>query len=199
MTKQHRRKCKVCRGWFHPARDGQIVCSFKCAAVNGKAVNDLARAEAQCKAKRKQLNEEKEGRKQLRERRLAVKPLSYFARQAQTAFNAFIRARDAGEPCISCGRFHDGQYHAGHYRTVGSHPELRFNEDNCWSQCSVCNNYLSGNIIGYQPNLIARIGQSRFDSLMGPHELPKWKRDDYILIRDSYRVKLKELKREVAS
>ncbi|EIM3171120.1 recombination protein NinG, partial [Escherichia coli] len=51
------------------------------------------------------------------------------------------------------------------------------------------------NLTAYRPALIARIGQSRFDVLMGPHEIPKWTRDDYIRIRDEYRRKLRELKK----
>jgi len=34
---------------------------------------------------------------------------------------------------------------------------------------------------------------------MGSHVLPKWKRDDYIQIRDEYRAKLKVLKQQVAA
>ena len=64
---------------------------------------------------------------------------------------------------------------------------------------AVCNNHLSGNLTAYRPELIAKIGQTRFDALMGPHKLPKWKRDDYIRIRDEYRAKLKELKQQVVA
>lgn len=86
-------------------------------------------------------------------------------REAQKAFNAFIRKRDEKEPCISCGRHHQGQYHAGHYKTTKARPDIRFNEDNCHKQCSVCNNHLSGNIGEYTPNLINKIGRDRFDAL----------------------------------
>lgn len=146
-----------------------------------------------------QKDAEKDGRKRAAERRQAVKPLSYFRNQAQQAFNEFIRYRDRLLPCISCGRHHDGQYHAGHYRTTGANPELRFNEDNCHKQCAPCNNHLSGNLAAYRPALIAKIGQARFDELMGPHELPKWGREDYIRIRDEYRAKLKTLKQQEAA
>ncbi|XWJ90311.1 recombination protein NinG [Phytobacter ursingii] len=96
-------------------------------------------------------------------------------------------------------RHHDGQYHAGHFRTTGASPELRFDEDNCHKQCSACNNHLSGNLTAYRPALIAKIGQARFDALMGPHALPKWNRDDYIRIRDEYRAKLRDLKKQEAA
>ncbi|MBO0957292.1 recombination protein NinG [Citrobacter freundii] len=199
MKKKPRRKCTVCREWFFPVRAEQYVCSYECACVHGKATNDAAKAEKQREEKKLRLQAEKDDRKRQADRRIAVKPLSYFIKQAQQAFNEFIRYRDRLLPCISCGREHDGQYHAGHFRTTGANPELRFNEDNCHRQCAPCNNHLSGNLTAYRPALIAKIGQARFDVLMGPHELPKWKRDDYIRIRDEYRAKLKELKKQEAA
>ncbi len=199
MRKPSRRKCTVCREWFNPVRSEQYVCSYECACLHGKAVNDATKAEAQRKEKKLRIQKENTERQRHAERLQAVKPLSYFTKQAQQAFNEFIRYRDRHLPCISCGRHHEGQYHAGHFRTTGANPELRFNEDNCHRQCAPCNNHLSGNLIAYRPALITKIGQSRFDALMGPHELPKWKRDDYIRIRDDYRAKLKELKQQEAA
>lgn len=199
MSKPPRRKCTVCREWFHPVRAEQYVCSYECACVHGKAANDAAKAEKQRKEKKRRLEEEKADRQRQAERRMAVKPLSYFIKQAQHAFNEFIRYRDRDLPCISCGRHHDGQYHAGHFRTTGASPELRFDEDNCHKQCSACNNHLSGNLTAYRPALIAKIGQARFDALMGSHALPKWTRDDYIRIRDEYREKLRDLKKQEAA
>lgn len=199
MRKPPRRKCTVCREWFHPARAEQYVCSYECACVHGKAANDAAKAEKQRKEKKRHLEEERADRQRQAERRMAVKPISYFIKQAQHAFNEFIRYRDRDLPCISCGRHHDGQYHAGHFRTTGASPELRFDEDNCHKQCSACNNHLSGNLTAYRPALIAKIGQARFDALMGPHALPKWTRDDYIRIRDEYRAKLRDLKKQEAA
>ncbi|MEB7925456.1 recombination protein NinG [Atlantibacter hermannii] len=196
MAKKPRRKCIHCREWFHPVRNEQVVCSFECASAVGKEQTAKNQADAMRAEKKRQREEEKEQRARQAERRQAVKPLSYFIKQAQQAFNEFIRYRDRHLPCISCGRHHDGQYHAGHYRTTGANPELRFNEDNCHRQCAPCNNHLSGNLINYRPALILKIGQARFDALMGQHELPKWGRDDYIRIRDEYRAKLKELKQQ---
>lgn len=199
LKKKPRRKCTVCREWFHPNRDGQFVCSFECASAHGKAANDDAKTAAQLKVKQLQKKAAKSERKRQAERRMSVKPISYFIKQAQQAFNDFIRYRDRHLVCISCDRHHDGQYHAGHFRTTGANPELRFDADNCHKQCSVCNNHLSGNLTAYRPALIAKIGQARFDILMGPHVLPKWSREDYIRIRDEYRAKLRDLKKlEVA-
>lgn len=194
MQKLRRRRCKICREWFIPRQSFQNWCSPEHGFELSEQRKNKDREKALAKLKKEKQKKEREEKDKLKARKLAVKPLSYFTKQAQTAFNAFIRERDKDEPCISCGRFHEGQYHAGHYRTTGANPELRFDEDNCHKQCAPCNNHLSGNIENYTPRLIEKIGQERFDRLMGSHELPKWKREDYERIRDHYRAKLKELK-----
>ncbi|EHU4697782.1 TPA: recombination protein NinG [Escherichia coli] len=195
MAKRPRRKCKVCGEWFHPAYDNVRWCSPEHGTILAIELRTREKVKALARKIKAQKEAEKAARRRQAERRKAVRPLSWFIRQAQQAFNAFIRYRDRDLPCISCGRHHEGQYHAGHFRTTGAHPELRFDEDNCHKQCAPCNNHLSGNLTAYRPALIARIGQSRFDVLMGPHEIPKWTRDDYIRIRDEYRRKLRELKK----
>lgn len=194
MQKLRRRRCKICREWFIPRQSFQNWCSPEHGFELSEQRRNKDREKALAKRKKENQKKEREAKDKLKARKLAVKPLSYFTKQAQTAFNAFIRERDKDEPCISCGRFHEGQYHAGHYRTTGANPELRFDEDNVHKQCAPCNNHLSGNIENYTPRLIEKIGQERFDRLMGSHELPKWKREDYERIRDHYRKKLKELK-----
>lgn len=199
MRKPARRKCKVCGEKFTPQYDNIRWCCPAHGAIYALELRAKQKVKEAAKRIREKRQAEKESRDRQAKRRLEVKPLSYFRDQAQQAFNEFIRYRDRHQPCISCGRHHDGQYHAGHFRTTGANPELRFNEDNCHRQCAPCNNHLSGNLIAYRPALIAKIGQTRFDALMGPHELPKWKRDDYIRIRDEYRAKLKELKQQEAA
>jgi hypothetical protein len=113
---------------------------------------------------------------------------------AQIAFNAFIRARDAGKVCISCARDHKGQWHAGHYRTVKAAPELRFDEDNCHRQCAPCNDHLSGNIVEYRIGLLSRIGPERLARLEGPHPPTKLSVDEIKALAEKYR----RLAREIA-
>lgn len=138
----------------------------------------------------------KQDRKEFNERKkkLNDSDRSLRAKCAQAAFNAFIRERDNGKPCVSCLRYHDGQYHAGHYRSVGAHPELRFEESNCHRQCSVCNNHKSGNIADYRIELIRRIGLDKVEWLEGPHEAKKYTCADLKEIELYYKAKLKELK-----
>lgn len=199
MRKPTRRKCKVCSEWFHPAYSNVVWCCPEHGAIYAIELRTKEKVKAEAKRIKAQHEEDKADRQRLAEKKQQVKPLSYFIKQAQQAFNEFIRYRDRHLPCISCGRHHEGQYHAGHFRTTGANPELRFSEDNCHRQCAPCNNHLSGNLISYRPALIAKIGQARFDALMGPHELPKWRREDYIRIRDEYRAKLKAMKQEEAA
>jgi hypothetical protein len=134
-------------------------------------------------------------RAETRRRKDAIKSKADWAREAQTAFNAWIRARDEGLPCISCGRHHQGQWHAGHYLSTGARPELRYTESNVHRQCAPCNTHLSGNAVLYRIGLIERIGLQAVEWLEGPHELPKWTADDYRAIRDTYKQKLKEMKK----
>ena len=140
-------------------------------------------------------NQEKAATKRhaAKKQKLRDEDRGYWLKKAQAAFNAYIRARDAGRPCISCGRHHEGQYHAGHYRTVGANPELRFEEANCHKQCSVCNNHLSGNLINYRIGLIGKIGQESVDWLEGPHEPKKYLIEDLKAIEKTYKEKIKNL------
>lgn len=119
-------------------------------------------------------------------------------RSAQSAFNAFIRKRDEKLDCISCDKTSNwhGQWHAGHYKTVGARPDLRFHEDNCHRQCSICNNHLSGNIGEYKLNLIKRIGLERI-ALMDLVNNKKLTCEDYKAIELKYKSKLKQLMGEV--
>lgn len=104
MRKPARRKCAHCREWFHPAREGQVVCSFECASAIGKKQTAKAREAAKARAVKRQRESEKEGLQRRKARLAELRPNGYYKAQAQQAFNSYIRARDAGLPCISCGR-----------------------------------------------------------------------------------------------
>lgn len=183
ITKQPRpKKCKnpACGEKFVAQRLGQAVCSPKC----GLAIKDVNQDKA-----RKAIAEV--GRKELRAAKERVKPKGQYMREAQAAFNAWIRARDAAQPCISCGRHHEGKYDAGHYRTVGSNPALRFEPLNCHKQCVPCNQHKSGDIVNYRISLVVRIGQDKVEWLEGPHEPQRYTIDDLKEIKARYKAMLK--------
>lgn len=178
------KKCKVesCRASFIPQRLGQSACSPKCALAIAplhsekarKAISQLERAE-------------------IKVRKEKLKSRADHMKDTQKAFNAWVRERDANLPCISCGRHHQGKYDAGHYRTVGSNPALRFEPLNCHRQCSPCNTQLSGNIVNYRIELVKRIGIELVELLEGPHEPKKYTIDELKALTAEFRAKTKEL------
>jgi Bacteriophage Lambda NinG protein. len=190
IAKQPKPKtCKnpACGISFPPQRLGQAVCSPKC----GLAIKDVNQEKA-----RKSLAEL--GRKEIRAAKERIKPKGQYMKEAQTAFNAWVRERDAALTCISCGRHHQGKYDAGHYRTVGSNPALRFEPLNCHRQCSPCNTHKSGDIVNYRIELVKRIGTDKVDWLEGPHDPKRYTIEDLKNIKADYLAKTKELKREAA-
>ena len=172
--------CKVCKATYEPQKMGQRVCSPECAL--SLAISERGKAEKVAKVKERRAD------------KLKLKTRSDWMREAQSAFNAFIRWRDADLPCISCGRHHQGQYHAGHFLSVGARPELRFEETNVHKQCSACNNHLAGNIVLYRKALIDKIGSDGVDFLEGPHEAKKYTTDQLANVKTHYVRLLRELK-----
>lgn len=167
--------CQSCKTPFTPERPLQSTCSIPCAIDKAKEI----------RAKRE--------RKEHREAKAKLKTRRDWLREAQAAFNRFIRTRDMGQPCISCGRHHQGQWHAGHYLSTGARPELRFDERNVHLQCQPCNTHLSGNIVLYRQGLIAKIGLAAVEELEGPHEPKKYTVEDLKAIKAMYTARIKEL------
>lgn len=138
-------------------------------------------------------------RAETRRRKEAIKTIPQLIREAQVAFNAWVRARDAAEPCVSCGApppdlsgLHAGR-DAGHYRSTGSASHLRFHPDNCHAQCVKCNQWGAGMAVDYRIRLLLRIGVARVEALESDNTVKKWTREELIGIRDHYRKLLKEM------
>ncbi len=175
MAKLPRGKCahKACRQWFHPARDGQVVCSFECASAIGKEQVAKARESAKQKEAQRQRTEEKAGRQRRKVKRETFKTKAQWDKEAQSAFNRYIRIRDEGKECVSCGNPLIGKSNyltgsaidASHYRSRGAASHLKFNVFNVHSACTRCNRQLSGNAVEYRIRLIERIGQERVERL----------------------------------
>lgn len=153
-----------------PRNTFQQACSVPCAIELGR-VN----------AKRQARRENAQARAKLETRRDLLK-------KVQMAFNAWVRIRDSELPCISCGRHHNGQWHAGHYLSTAARPELRFEPLNCWKQCAPCNTHLSGNIALYRAELVRRIGGEKVEWLEGPHAARKWTIEELMELQMHYRM-----------
>ena len=189
------RKCRVatCRASFVPQRLGQAVCSPKCA---------LATVEVQRAKEKKSLAQA--GRREIKVRKEALKTRGDHIREAQQAFNEYIRTRDqaAGHLCISSGKPLDwsgNAVDAGHYRSVGSAPHLRFDERNCHAQSKQDNRFLSGNAVDYRIGLIARIGQEAVDALESDQSVRKYTVEEIKAIKAKYRAMTRELKKGQAA
>lgn len=165
------KKCAVCKEAYQPHQTLQRVCSTKCGL-----------AFAVGKREKKERATTREMKRVLRQTDRA-----YWIKKAQTVFNAWIRERDAGLPCISCGKHHSGQYHAGHYRTVASCSALRFCEMQVWKQCAPCNLYKSGDIINYRKNLIKKIGIENVEKIENYNESKRWSIQELKSIVDKYK------------
>lgn len=181
------KKCAVrtCRAPFVPSQTFQTWCSPECGLVIARAKQDKER-KALAQVERREIKAAKE----------RIKSRGDYLREAQTAFNAWVRERDAQLPCVSCGRHHQGQWHAGHYRTVAGSPELRFEPLNVWKQCAPCNNHKSGDIVNYRIELVRRIGADAVEWLEGPHEPKRYTIDELKQITAHYRALLRDLKKQ---
>ena len=175
--------CKACKSQFTPIRQFQVVCNTYTCAI----------AYANIAIERQNKKEVSEYQKEKKERQQALKTKSDWLKETQVVFNSYIRLRDKDLPCISCQRFHSGQYHCGHYRTVGSSPHLRFDEENCHKQCAPCNNHLSGNIVNYRKNLKEKIGIERLELLESNNRSKFYTIDDIKDIKLFYKAKIKEI------
>jgi hypothetical protein len=140
--------------------------------------------------KRLETKQAKVQRQEVRKAKERLKSRSDWIKDAQKAFNAYIRARDASLPCISCGSF-TGKINAGHYRSTAAAPHLRFDPANVHKQCEKCNSYLSGNLVEYRINLIKKIGLQAVERLESDQTPRKWGVEELKSIRNEYRLKLK--------
>ena len=187
--------CKACGEKFAPMfNTTQVVCSPKCA---------LAHAPANSEKARKAIDQRE--RREIQVRKEKLKSRAEHLREAQNAVNEFVRLRDAHLPCISCDSMPNdnnlitgSRWDAGHYRSVGACPELRFEPLNIHRQCVKCNRNLSGNAVEYRIRLLQRIGAETVIWLEGSHEPRKYTVEEIKTIKAEYRAKTRELKRAAA-
>ena len=179
MARKKKCKSRDCGKWFYTLPDlpDASVCSPECGLLYGREL----RLKADDKAHRA--------------RKKAIKPISKHLAETQAIFNKFIRLRDELLPCVSCGRFHEGQYHAGHFQPRSTHSRMRFSEFNVQKQCAPCNNHKSGNLILFREELARRIGETMVEWLEAPEQREpiKWTIDDCDNLKKHYRDKIKDL------
>lgn len=178
MNKPIKQKtCRICKKKFKPYLSTQNVCDWSCAI---KLVNK---------------DNDREYRKETVRLKKTLKTRSDWLREAQTAFNSYIRARDAGKPCCSCDKPDNGQHqrHASHYRSVKACSILRFNTWNVWASCSTCNAVLSGNLLEYRIRLTKAIGSDRVEWLECQNDTRRYEIDYLQRLKKIFNKRAKQL------
>ena len=180
MRKPSRRKCKVCGEYFVPKfHDIRIRwCCPEHGAILAMEEREKEKVKAAAKRIKEQKEAEKAGRKRRKAKRESLKSKSQWDKEAQSAFNRYIRISDEGKPCVSCGNPLIGKSNyltgsaidASHYRSRGAASHLKFNTFNVHSACTRCNRQLSGNAVEYRIRLIDRIGLERVERLESNNE-----------------------------
>ena len=187
--KPKQKKCAICKDMFSLFRSMQKVC--------GKL--ECARSAGEAKTLKDRAKREQEERAKTRVQKEALKTRSQWLKEAQAAFNSFIRERDSSQPCICCNRtkvdnhLTGSSWDAGHYRSTGSAPHMRFIENNVHRQLVYCNQYKAGNAVDYRIGLIKRIGLEAVAALESDNTVRKYTIDDLKAIKATYRAKFKQL------
>jgi hypothetical protein len=180
-------KCKVCPTKFVRERPGQKVCGPDCAEA--LAVSERAKAERKA-AKAERAND--------RRRKEEIKTIPKLKAEAQKEFNAYVRHRDIHKGCIDCGKPFEpqkfgGSIDSGHYLGRGSADHLRFDERNVFGQRKNCNRPGGTTRAAFRAGVEKRIGREALEALEADQTIVKWTREDLVVIKTTYRTKLKEL------
>jgi hypothetical protein len=153
-----------CDREFIPARPLQAVCGPVCAR---RKVEAAKRAE----------------RESVKARKRALETPKKLLPKAQKEVNRWCRFRDllAGRSCISCGATYrtafGGVFDAGHFRSVGSAPHLRFFTPQIRLQCVRCNRDMSGNTVEFRKGLVALRGVESVEQIESMYWIAKWNVD----------------------
>jgi hypothetical protein len=184
--------CPICRAEYRQFSSLDPGCSPEC--------------KAEVRRQRERKKAAKEDRRETRAALVKLRTVRDWTKLADAEFAKFIRLRDEFLPCISCHREHvewtrGGSWDCGHFRSKGAAPELRYDEANAHKQCKRCNggsNHYARTrqvtSVEYRERLIARIGLAEVERLEGPHEPKRYRVEELIGIRDTYRAKAKHLK-----
>lgn len=141
---------------------------------------------------RKELEQAREDKKQR-------KSLGWLLINTRTVCHEYIKLRDKGKPCVSCGQPWGDKHQAGHWKKAELYSLLKFDERNIHNQCEGCNIHKDGNVQQYGDRIHLRIGAEGKKELERIASLEKqtdhkWCRTELNKIRDYFKLKIKELK-----
>ena len=183
-------KCAICRDVYTKWSMSQKVCGkVECKkAFAEKLIIKIEKKAA------------KDDRKKTRQALEDLEPKGYWIKRLKLYFHRYIRLRDANKPCISCGQplkenKFGGTVDAGHFRSVGSAPHLRFEAMNVHAQCKHCNRTLQSNHSEYRKGFIERYGIGEVEWIEADQRPRHYSIDDLKSLITVYQNKYKELNR----
>jgi len=138
--------CKVCGSTYHTA--------YKCPQ-NPKAVTKALATQKRLRTAKKPKTAKKK----------KTKTRSQLVKELDAVFSLFIRLRDDGKGCVTCGEKKPyKEMQNCHFYSRGRYP-TRWDETNCHSGCYRCNVLLKGNYISYTKYMIDTYGREYVDEL----------------------------------
>jgi hypothetical protein len=171
------KSCKRCGNDFTPIRPLQGFCSNLCAVIKSNENKTLKYKEKIRKPKQK-----KESIQEL------IKAAQYY-------FNAWIKERDQGKACVTCGAKWSKEHQAGHFYPAGYFWAVRFFSTNCFIQCIECNINKSGNLEKYKEVIKTLITPDQLKELEAEkNKTANFSRDFLIDLKNYYKEKLKKSK-----
>jgi hypothetical protein len=151
------KKCRNCLEKFEPKNSLQVVCGVKCSIEYNKTKKEKQ------SVKFKEFEQEHKEEKSLKASLINTK----------MQVHEYVRLRDRGKSCISCGVAWTPYFQCGHHYKSETFTTLRFNLDNLHGQCQRCNLFLEGAFDNYALNLPFRIGIKRYNDLQSLASIDK--------------------------
>lgn len=168
-----KKKCKECSQMFTPYTTTQMACSYKCEM----SLKSKKAAERKVSKVEKAKNE-----------------YSTWMRSAVTVCHSYIRLRDKGKPCISCGKKFNNNFQAGHYFSGGGHKAVKFDEVNINGQCFECNSGSNFDHEAYANGIVERWGSDEMVCLLErAYDEKRWSKEELRSVVSYYKEKIKNM------
>lgn len=174
-----KRRCKHC-GEYHFRDVGIMVPSgwFCCMAHAIEYAREKSQKLAARKAKQNTASakaHERSERAVMAERKKELNRPKHLDKLQRLVNQYVVHIRDKDAPCCTCGTTSQSiKYDAGHFRSRGACPELRFELTNIAKQCSVnCNVMKSGSRLEFSEFIRNKYGQEHLDWINGKHKTLK--------------------------
>jgi hypothetical protein len=175
--------CKICGDQFKAYKTTQRVCSYDCAIEYAKH--------------KRQKDELKKWNQRKKELKKNLETLTQLAVKVQKTVNEYVRLRDAGKPCVSCGIKYASNFQAGHLYPSGTCWSVRFDPRNIHVQCRQCNMNKSGNLNEYRKNVLSRITERDLKELDAlAHQTAHFTKHDLHKIKSDFEARIDEIKKK---